>query len=193
MKVQAQAPPPQPKPPAAPSSRNVHKRRSIGDWDLIKTVGAGSMGQVKLAHNRVTDAYCAVKVVPRASVEHRRSQNNSNQDPSSKKESDESKDIRTVREAAISRLLHHEFICELFEMYTMTSNYYMLFEYVSGGQMLDYIIAHGSLKEKLARKFCRMIASALDYCHRNSIVHRGTFVLNHFTAFTNSYLFRFEN
>jgi len=134
------------------------------------------MGQVKLAHNRVTDAYCAVKIVPRASVEHHRKNAAANSNPAdqaAKKESDESKDIRTVREGAISKLLHHKYICQLYEMHTMTSHYYMFFEYVSGGQMLDYIIAHGSLKEKQARKFCRMIASALDYCHSNSIVHRG--------------------
>lgn len=169
--AQAQAPVQQQPTP----TRTVQKRRSIGDWDLIKTVGAGSMGQVKLAHNRVTDAYCAIKVVPIASAEHRRNPSISKEPTSSKKESDESKDIRTVREAAISLLLHHKYICELYEMHPMSSHYYMLFEYVSGGQMLDYIIAHGSLKEKQARKFCRMIASALDYCHHNSIVHRGEY------------------
>lgn len=158
---------------ATPSQkRNVQKRRSIGDWDFNKKIGAGSMGQVKLATNRVTGTKCAVKVVPRACVEHR-SHPASNNDPSSKKESDESKDIRTVREGAIAHLLHHKYICQLYEMYTMTSNYYMLFEYVGGGQMLDYIVARGYLKEKHAREFCRMIASALDYCHHNSIVHRG--------------------
>lgn len=133
------------------------------------------MGQVKLARNRVTNDFCAVKVVPRASVEHRRRIQQGQEPNNSNKESDESKDIRTVREAAIGKLLHHKYICELYEMHIMSSHYYMLFEYVSGGQMLDYIIAHGSLKEKQARKFSRAIASALDYCHHNSIVHRGNY------------------
>ena len=44
--------------------------------------------------------------------------------------------------------------------------------------MLDYIISHGRLKEKQARKFSRQIASSLDYCHRNSIVHRDLKIEN---------------
>jgi serine/threonine protein kinase len=48
----------------------------------------------------------------------------------------------------------------------------LLLEYISGGQLLDYIISHGRLKEKNARNFLRQLASAIDYCHRNNIVHR---------------------
>ena len=44
--------------------------------------------------------------------------------------------------------------------------------------MLDYIISHGRLKEKQARKFARQVASALDYCHRNSIIHRDLKIEN---------------
>jgi len=61
------------------------------------------------------------------------------------------------------------------EMIIHQHHYYMVFEYVSGGQMLDYIISHGRLRERVARKFARQIGSALDYCHRNNVVHRGTF------------------
>lgn len=161
------------------------KRRSIGDWDFVKTIGAGSMGQVKLAKNRKNDRLCAVKVIPKAS--HKASNN----DSAKKKESDESKDIRSIREASICKLLHHKFIAELYEVHTMTNHFYMLFEFVSGGQLLDYIIAHGSLKEKQARKFARSIASSLDYLHRNSIVHRGKYIYYYWyrKIFTNNSVF----
>lgn len=90
-------------------------------------------------------------------------------------------------------LLHHPYIVSLKEMVVLDPYYYLFMEYVDGGQLLDYIISHGKLKEKHARRFARQIVSALgewscllstntrnvilythlDYCHRNSIVHRG--------------------
>lgn len=91
---------------------------------------------------------------------------------------DESKEVRTAREAAIVTLLDHPYICGMRDVIKTNNHWYMLCEYVNGGQMLDYIISHGRLKEKQARKFGRQIASALDYCHRNSIVHRDLKIEN---------------
>lgn len=34
---------------------------------------------------------------------------------------------------------------------------YMILEYVSGGELFDYIVAHGRIKEKDARKFIREV------------------------------------
>lgn len=70
-------------------------------------------------------------------------------------------------------LLHHPYVCGMREMIEHQHNYYMVFEYINGGQMLDYIISHGRLRERVARKFARQIGSALEYCHKNNIVHRG--------------------
>lgn len=91
---------------------------------------------------------------------------------------DESKEIRTVREASISLLLHHPYICGMRDFLVHQNHYYMVFEYIDGGQMLDYIIAHGRLRERAARKFARQIGSALDYCHHNNIVHRDLKIEN---------------
>ncbi|KAI4759802.1 Pkinase-domain-containing protein [Aureobasidium sp. EXF-12344] len=160
---------------AAASGSNVRRRTTIdattGHWDLGKTIGAGSMGKVKLARNKETGEQVAVKIVPRQSTdEHRNAQD--------RERADHSKEVRTAREAAIVTLVDHPYICGMRDVVRTNYHWYMLFEYVNGGQMLDYIISHGRLKEKQARKFGRQIASALDYCHRNSIVHRDLKIEN---------------
>jgi len=48
----------------------------------------------------------------------------------------------------------------------------MIFEYASQGELFDYIVSHGRLAEKDARKFMRQIVSALEYCHALLIIHR---------------------
>lgn len=148
--------------------RKVQKRTSIGPWDFVKSIGAGSMGQVKLAVNRYTKQPAAVKIVPKAFT--MRSKDG--------RETNESKDARVVREAAIGSLLSHPNISKLYDVYSMTGHFYLVFEFIAGGQMLDYIIAHGCVKEAQARRFARSIASALDYCHQNSIVHRDLKIEN---------------
>ncbi|KXT04440.1 hypothetical protein AC578_3623 [Pseudocercospora eumusae] len=161
---------------ARSNTTNLRRRTTIdaqtGHWELGKTVGAGSMGKVKLARNKETGEQVAVKIVPRLSTdtEHRTQQE--------RERADHSKEVRTAREAAIVTLVDHPYICGMRDVVRTNYHWYMLFEYVNGGQMLDYIISHGRLKEKQARKFGRQIASALDYCHRNSIVHRDLKIEN---------------
>ncbi|PHH85898.1 hypothetical protein CDD83_11027 [Cordyceps sp. RAO-2017] len=174
----ASAPHPHPEPSQQPSaaSKQTRSRTTIptqsGKWILGKTIGAGSMGKVKLARREDGSEQVACKIVPRGSTDE------NHQSRADKERADQSKEIRTAREAAIVTLLHHPHICGMRDVVRTNYHWYMLFEYVNGGQMLDYIISHGKLKEKQARKFSRQIASALDYCHRNSIVHRDLKIEN---------------
>ncbi|PTB76631.1 protein kinase [Trichoderma longibrachiatum ATCC 18648] len=161
---------------ASSSAKQSRSRTTIptqsGKWILGKTIGAGSMGKVKLARKEDGSEQVACKIIPRGSTD------DGHQSRAEKERADQSKEIRTAREAAIVTLLHHPHICGMRDVVRTNYHWYMLFEYVNGGQMLDYIISHGKLKEKQARKFSRQIASALDYCHRNSIVHRDLKIEN---------------
>ncbi|ENH69631.1 Protein kinase kin1 [Fusarium oxysporum f. sp. cubense race 1] len=163
-------------PPRTSTSKHARSRTVIptqsGKWMLGKTIGAGSMGKVKLARKEDGSEQVACKIIPRGSTD------DGHQSRADKERADQSKEIRTAREAAISTLLNHPHICALHDVVRTNHHWYMLFEYVNGGQMLDYIISHGKLKEKQARKFSRQIASALDYLHRNSIVHRDLKIEN---------------
>ncbi|KAF8474695.1 hypothetical protein BDZ91DRAFT_650585 [Kalaharituber pfeilii] len=159
-----------------PRQRKTTIHGATGTWVLGKTVGAGSMGKVKLAKRQDGSEQVAVKIVPRHLIHDR------GIDPATgaalPPRHDDSKEVRTAREAAIVTLLDHPYICGMRDVIKTNNHWYMLCEYVNGGQMLDYIISHGRLKEKQARKFGRQIASALDYCHRNSIVHRDLKIEN---------------
>lgn len=165
--------------------RQFH-RKSLGDWDFLETVGAGSMGKVKLAKNRKSHEVCAIKIVHRATKAylHKEQQLPPPADESELKERQKklekemSRDRRTVRESSLGQVLSHPNVCKLYEMQTLSNHYCMFFEYISGGQLLDYIIQHGSLKESHARRFARGILSALQYLHANNIVHRDLKIEN---------------
>ncbi|KAI9471149.1 kinase-like domain-containing protein, partial [Coemansia mojavensis] len=145
---------------ATNNSSSSSSRRMVGPYQLAKTIGAGSMGKVKVALDTRTNKRPRERYTTKD------------------RERRENKDIRVVREVAINRLLHHPHICMLHDVVVHPNHYYIFQELVSGGQMLDYIISHGRLKEKHARKFARQIASAIDYCHHNSIVHRDLKIEN---------------
>uniref|UniRef100_A0A671R8G3 non-specific serine/threonine protein kinase n=1 Tax=Sinocyclocheilus anshuiensis TaxID=1608454 RepID=A0A671R8G3_9TELE len=61
---------------------------------------------------------------------------------------------------------------ELFEVIETEKTLYLVMEYASGGEVFDYLVSHGRMKEKEGRAKFRQIVSAVHYCHQKNIVHR---------------------
>ncbi|KAG9355043.1 hypothetical protein JZ751_001756 [Albula glossodonta] len=76
------------------------------------------------------------------------------------------------REIQNLKLFRHPHIIKLYQVISTPTDIFMVMEYVSGGELFDYICKNGKLDEKESRRLFQQIISALDYCHRHMVVHR---------------------
>ncbi|ELR14943.1 MAP/microtubule affinityregulating kinase [Acanthamoeba castellanii str. Neff] len=136
------------------SSLPQHRRiQCIGHYDLDKTIGQGQFGKVKLATHVLTGERVAVKIILKSKL-------------------DEDTLKKVYREVRIMKLLNHPNIIRLYEVIETEKVLFLVMEYASGGEVLDFIVAHGRLQEREARKFFQQIVSAVDYCHKHHVIHR---------------------
>ena len=68
--------------------------------------------------------------------------------------------------------LNHPHIVKLYEVIDSASALFLVLEYASGGELYDFLIAHGRMSESVARDKFLQIVSALMYCHSHRFVHR---------------------
>ncbi|KAG8449281.1 hypothetical protein GDO86_016084 [Hymenochirus boettgeri] len=125
----------------------------IGNYRLLKTIGKGNFAKVKLARHILTGREVAIKIIDKTQL-----------NPTSLQ--------KLFREVRIMKILNHPNIVKLFEVIETEKTLYLVMEYASGGEVFDYLVAHGRMKEKEARAKFRQIVSAVQYCHQKHIVHR---------------------
>lgn len=85
---------------------------------------------------------------------------------------DEKKLNKLYREVRIMKMLHHPHIVKLYEVIETKNTLFLVMEYSSGGELYDYLVVHGKMKEKDARAKFRQILSAVSYCHKKRVIHR---------------------
>eukprot|EP01080_Neovahlkampfia_damariscottae_P007649 gene7649-11970_t len=126
----------------------------IGNYRLGRTLGEGTFAKVKLAEHEVTGHRVAVKIL------------NKNKLKSSKA------DQKIRREMQILKLLRHSHIIRLYEIIETNTDIFMVMEYVSGGELFEYIVSKGKLSEMEARRLFQQIICGVEYCHLFNVVHR---------------------
>jgi chemotaxis protein histidine kinase CheA len=116
-------------------------------YSIVKDLGHGSYGQVKKVKHKQLNEIRAMKIT--------------------NKKSDSSK-----YEIEILRKISHPNITNIFEIFADSKKYYVIMEFLEGGELFEAITSIGSFTEASACKVMKQILSAVYYLHSNRIVHR---------------------
>jgi len=134
--------------------RKTRGAKSIGHYVLMKTIGEGTFGKVKLGTHILTGERVAVKVLEKERIV------------------DIADVERVAREIHILKLIRHPHIIQLYEIIETPRQLYLIMEYASGGELFDYIVAHGKAQEPEACRFLHQILAGVEKVHAMRVVHR---------------------
>ncbi|KAF9332523.1 hypothetical protein BG006_004601 [Podila minutissima] len=110
---------------------------------------------VKLGRHRKTNEQVAIKIIPKASLVNRAAVHRG-----------------IEREIAIMKLINHPHVIRLYDVYETEQELFLVMEYVSGGELFEYLVNKGRLDESEALRFFQQIIVGLAFCHKRKICHR---------------------
>eukprot|EP00826_Nyctotherus_ovalis_P005296 TRINITY_DN11192_c0_g1_i4.p1 TRINITY_DN11192_c0_g1~~TRINITY_DN11192_c0_g1_i4.p1 ORF type:complete len:571 (-),score=48.12 TRINITY_DN11192_c0_g1_i4:206-1918(-) len=127
---------------------------SIGHYALGKSLGEGTFGKVRVGTHMLTGEKVAVKILEKERI------------------IDIADVERVAREIHILKIIRHANILQLYEIIETTEKLYLITEYISGGELYEYIATNKRIEEPEARKFFCQIISGVEYLNKLNIAHR---------------------
>lgn len=77
------------------------------------------------------------------------------------------------REAEMLKSLDHPNIVKFYNCYTLSHQQVVfIMEFLEGGELLKYIEDRTQIPESEARVFFLQMIDAIDYCHKEQLIHR---------------------
>jgi eukaryotic-like serine/threonine-protein kinase len=125
-----------------------------GRYLVLRKLGTGGMATVYLAEDQELGRRVAIKT-----LDDRHAQ-------------DEQFVERFRREAKSAAVLSHPNIVAVYDRGQSDGTYYIAMEYLEGKTLKELLVSRGATPVRVAVDYTRQILAALEYAHRNGIVHR---------------------
>ncbi|KAI0131712.1 Pkinase-domain-containing protein [Hypoxylon sp. NC0597] len=140
---------------AQPSEVRVTKGKySLGDFDLLRTLGTGSFGRVHLVQSKHNQRFYAIKVLKKAQVVKMKQVEHTN---------DERRMLGEVK---------HPFLITLWGTFQDPKNLYMVMDFVEGGELFSLLRKSGRFPNPVAKFYAAEVTLALEYLHSRNIIYR---------------------
>jgi calcium/calmodulin-dependent protein kinase I len=125
----------------------------MDSYEIGKELGSGAFSVVKSAIHKVTQEVVAIKILD-------------------KYEEDDEQTQKFRQEIKIISSLIHENIVQFYRLDEDEENFYVIMELIGGGELFDYIISTGMIKEPDAVCVIAQVCKAIEYMHSVGIIHR---------------------
>ncbi|KAG8733210.1 Protein kinase [Ceratobasidium sp. 423] len=132
---------------------SADSRKRLGEYQVLKNIGEGSFGHVKLAIHTLTGQKVALKYFSKARIKNMKL------------------GARVTREIQYLRLLDHPHIVKIYEVITTPTDIIMVIEF-AGAELFDTLAKHGRLSEGTARSIFQQLVSAVAHSHKCKVIHR---------------------
>uniref|UniRef100_A0A7E4W5C1 non-specific serine/threonine protein kinase n=1 Tax=Panagrellus redivivus TaxID=6233 RepID=A0A7E4W5C1_PANRE len=140
-----------------PHQRNIKDRlkrlEKIGLYRVGQTLGNGNFAHVRVGYHEVACVKVAIKIVDTQLL-------------------DNDNLTKIEREIKILQKLNHPYIVKLYEVLRTERYWYIVTEYVGGGELFEFLSDTGRQPENEARRLFQQIVAAVAGCHGQGIVHR---------------------
>jgi serine/threonine protein kinase len=134
--------------------RDEANGRRFGNYELVRRIDVGGMGEVYLAHQRTAfGREVAVKII-RSDLVH-----------------DLTARERFLREAEVSAHLKHEHILPLFEFGEENGRLFLVTPYIEGGTLAQRL-HNGPLPLSEVQQLFTALLRAVSYIHKRGVIHR---------------------
>uniref|UniRef100_A0A914YBA2 non-specific serine/threonine protein kinase n=1 Tax=Panagrolaimus superbus TaxID=310955 RepID=A0A914YBA2_9BILA len=144
------------------STFTSHKRNSkdrrmklekIGLYRVGRTLGHGNFAHVRTGYHEIANTKVAIKIVDTQTI-------------------DAENIAKINREIQILQRINHPYIVKLYEVIRTDRYWYIITEYVGGGELFEMLTEKGKQPEIEARRLFQQIVSAVAGCHGSGVVHR---------------------
>ena len=125
----------------------------LKDYNLIKDIGEGNFGKVKLSILNATNEKYAIKIIDKKLLK-------------TQTKSSLYNEIEIISKLKHPNIIHVEKILE------DDNNYYIIMEYCDNGELFEYIVNKEKLSQEEASTLFYQLINGVEYIHKQNFAHR---------------------
>lgn len=122
-------------------------------FKLLRKIKGGAFSTVWKAECLVTKKISAVKIISRRNLT-------------------KNDDAQVLNEVSILQSLKHKSIIQLIDFFEEKDKFYLVMEFLSGGDVFDRIVERNHYTEKDARDLTKTLLEGVEFLHTHTVVHR---------------------